>query len=96
MNIRLGFRCTRWGSARIFWRFGRQFVPVGEDQLPHLEMSREVARRFDQMYCGVDPHTEDEDYLKGRRIVPGDSAQAWAGEAAGGDGRAIRRRRDSC
>ncbi|HEX3033287.1 MAG TPA: tryptophan--tRNA ligase [Bacillota bacterium] len=25
-------------------------VPVGEDQLPHLEMTREVARRFNYMY----------------------------------------------
>ncbi len=25
-------------------------VPVGEDQLPHLELSREVARRFNQLY----------------------------------------------
>ena len=25
-------------------------VPVGEDQLPHLELTREVARRFNQLY----------------------------------------------
>ena len=25
-------------------------VPVGEDQLPHLELSREIARRFNYMY----------------------------------------------
>jgi tryptophanyl-tRNA synthetase len=25
-------------------------VPVGEDQLPHLELSREIARRFNAMY----------------------------------------------
>ena len=25
-------------------------VPVGEDQLPHLELSREIARRFNQLY----------------------------------------------
>ena len=25
-------------------------VPVGEDQLPHLEVTREVARRFNQLY----------------------------------------------
>jgi len=27
-----------------------QAVPVGEDQLPHLELSREIARRFNGMY----------------------------------------------
>lgn len=26
------------------------FVPVGEDQLPHLELSREIARRFNHLY----------------------------------------------
>lgn len=26
------------------------FVPVGEDQLPHLELSREIARRFNHFY----------------------------------------------
>ena len=25
-------------------------VPVGGDQLPHLELSREIARRFNYMY----------------------------------------------
>src|SRR5687768_14044550 len=27
-----------------------RFVPVGEDQVPHLELSREVVRRFNQFY----------------------------------------------
>jgi len=26
------------------------YVPVGEDQVPHLEISREIARRFNQFY----------------------------------------------
>ena len=29
------------------------FVPVGEDQVPHLELSREVVRRFNQHYGEV-------------------------------------------
>lgn len=28
------------------------FVPVGEDQLPHIEFTREVARRFNRFYGG--------------------------------------------
>jgi tryptophanyl-tRNA synthetase len=43
---------------------------VGEDQLPHLELSREVARKFDQIYCGVDPHTEDKDYENAGGLFP--------------------------
>ena len=27
-----------------------QFVPVGKDQLPHLELTRELARRFNDLY----------------------------------------------
>ncbi len=45
-------------------------VPVGEDQLPHLEMTREVARRFNQLYCGVDPHTADADYINAGGLLP--------------------------
>ena len=30
-------------------------VPVGKDQLPHLEQTRVVARRFDERYGPVDP-----------------------------------------
>ncbi|OGO91901.1 MAG: tryptophan--tRNA ligase [Coxiella sp. RIFCSPHIGHO2_12_FULL_44_14] len=45
-------------------------VPVGEDQGPHLELTREVARRFNQLYCGVDSHTPDEDYLKAGGLFP--------------------------
>jgi tryptophanyl-tRNA synthetase len=33
------------------------FVPVGEDQLPHLELTREIVRRFNNTYgdCLVEP-----------------------------------------
>ena len=30
-------------------------VPVGEDQLPHIELSREIARRFNRLYGKVFP-----------------------------------------
>src|SRR5687768_6161533 len=29
-------------------------VPVGKDQLPHLELTRKIARRFNQRYCEDD------------------------------------------
>lgn len=50
--------------------FRPDVVPVGEDQIPHLEMTREVARKFNQLYCGVDPHTEDKDALKAGGLMP--------------------------
>jgi len=33
-------------------------VPVGVDQLPHLELSREIARRFNQLYRPVFPEPQ--------------------------------------
>ncbi|MCL4459260.1 MAG: tryptophan--tRNA ligase [Chloroflexi bacterium] len=33
-------------------------VPVGEDQLPHLELSREIARRFNSLYTSVFPEPQ--------------------------------------
>ena len=33
------------------------FVPVGEDQAPHVEITREVARRFNHLY-GREPNFE--------------------------------------
>jgi len=33
-------------------------VPVGEDQLPHLELSREIARRFNNFYGQIFPEPQ--------------------------------------
>jgi tryptophanyl-tRNA synthetase len=35
-----------------------QVVPVGEDQLPHIELARETARRFNQTFGEVFPEPE--------------------------------------
>jgi tryptophanyl-tRNA synthetase len=35
-----------------------RYVPVGEDQVPHIEFTREVARRFNHLY-GREPGFED-------------------------------------
>jgi tryptophanyl-tRNA synthetase len=34
------------------------FVPVGIDQLPHLELTREICRRFNQLYSEVFPEPQ--------------------------------------
>jgi len=33
-------------------------VPVGEDQLPHIEMTREITRKFNRLYGAVFPEPE--------------------------------------
>jgi tryptophanyl-tRNA synthetase len=65
-----GFPLYAVGQCADILAFRPALVPVGEDQLPHLEMSREIARRFDQLYCGVDPHTEDKDYAARGGLFP--------------------------
>lgn len=44
-------------------------VPVGEDQLPHLELSREIVRRFNNIYRPVFP--EPQAYLSSAPLLPG-------------------------
>lgn len=34
------------------------FVPVGSDQLPHLELTREIARRFNSLYKDIFPEPQ--------------------------------------
>ncbi len=54
-----GFLLYPVGQVADILAFRPALVPVGEDQIPHLEMTREVARRFNQLYCAVDPHADD-------------------------------------
>lgn len=35
-----------------------QLVPVGQDQLPHLELTREIARRFNYLYGSLFPEPQ--------------------------------------
>ena len=65
-----GFLLYPIGQIADILAFRPDIVPVGEDQLPHLELTRFVARKFDQLYCGVDSHTLDKDYLNAGGIFP--------------------------
>lgn len=49
-------------------------VPVGEDQLPHLEASRELARRFNQLYGETFP--EPQALLSAASRLPGTDNRA--------------------
>lgn len=69
-NYSVGFLLYPVSQVADILAFRPLIVPVGEDQIPHLEMTREVARKFNQMYCGVDPHTEDKDILKQGGLFP--------------------------
>ncbi len=69
-NYSMGFLLYPIMQVADILAFRPDVVPVGEDQIPHLEMTREVARKFNQLYCGVDPHTEDDAYLEAGGLLP--------------------------
>lgn len=69
-NYPFGFLLYPVGQIADILAFRPEIVPVGEDQVAHLEMARECARRFNQLYCGVDPHTKDEDYVLEGGLFP--------------------------
>lgn len=52
-NYSMGFLWYPILQVADILAFQAEIVPVGEDQIPHLELTREVARKFYQMYCGV-------------------------------------------
>ena len=65
-----GFLLYAVGQTADILSFRPEAVPVGEDQVPHIEMTREVARRFNQVYCGVSDQVPDEDHLNAGGLFP--------------------------
>lgn len=69
-NYPFGFFLYPVGQVADILAFKPEIVPVGEDQIPHLEMTREVARRFNQLYCNVPVDVKDEDHLSQGGLLP--------------------------
>lgn len=65
-----GFALYPIGQIADIMAFRPSVIPVGEDQLPHLEMANEVGRRFNQIYCGVDPHLSDDVQVDNGGLFP--------------------------
>lgn len=74
-NYPFGFLIYPIGQVADILAFKTDIVPVGEDQVPHIEMTREIARRFNQVYCGVAPETPDTDHIKAGGLLPIPTAQ---------------------
>jgi len=62
----LGYPCLQAADILIY---KANFVPVGEDQLPHLELTREIARRFNYLFGEVFP--EPQPLLTKAKVLPG-------------------------
>lgn len=63
----LGYPCLMSSDILIY---NADFVPVGEDQLPHLEFTREIARRFNHLY-NTKLLKEPEPLLTKAKLLPG-------------------------
>jgi tryptophanyl-tRNA synthetase len=70
-NYSFGFPLYAVGQTADILAFRAHSVPVGEDQVPHIELTREVARRFNKLYCGIDENVEDDDpIMKEKGVFP--------------------------
>ena len=69
-NIPLGFFCYPVSQAADITLFKATTVPAGEDQEPMLEVTRELARRFNQIYAPVlvEPNILLPENLTARRL----------------------------
>lgn len=65
-----GFLCYPVLMAADILMYRPHGVPVGEDQLPHMELTREIARRFNNFYGELFPEPQ-------AMLTPRPSAPAW-------------------
>lgn len=57
-SLPLGFLMYPVSQAADILVVKGEIVPVGEDQVPHIEQTREIARRFNTLYGDVFPEPE--------------------------------------
>ncbi len=57
-NVTLGFYSYPASQVADILLPKSNLVPVGEDQLPHIELTREIARKFNRMYGDIFPVPE--------------------------------------
>ncbi|MDX2148594.1 MAG: tryptophan--tRNA ligase [Planctomycetota bacterium] len=65
-----GFPMYAVGQCADILTFRPELVPVGEDQEAHIEMCRDVALKFNQLYCGVGNRVLPEDHAKSGGVFP--------------------------
>lgn len=65
-----GFLLYPIGQIADILAFRPDIVPVGEDQVPHLEMTKELARKFNQLYCNVDSTVSDQGQIAAGGLLP--------------------------
>ncbi len=82
-----GFLMYPVGQVADILAFRPQAVPVGQDQVPHIEMTREIARRFNTLYCGLDPQAPDDAHAREGVFPIPDSIVGRVARLVGTDGK---------
>ena len=65
-----GFPMYAVGQCADILAFRPELVPVGEDQEAHIEMCRDVALKFNQLYCGVGNRVPADEHHKNGGLFP--------------------------
>ncbi len=65
-----GFPMYAVGQCADILSFRPELVPVGEDQEAHIEMCRDVALKFNQLYCGVGNRVPADEHAKAGGVFP--------------------------
>lgn len=65
-----GFPMYAVGQCADILVFRPELVPVGEDQEAHIEMCRDVALKFNQLYCGVGNRVPPEEHERAGGVFP--------------------------
>jgi len=80
-NIPAGFAMYPISQAADITIFNANLVPVGEDQLPMIEQTREIVRKFNSLYGEV--FTEPEALLGEIKRLPGIDGASKMGKSLG-------------
>lgn len=65
-----GFPMYAVGQCADILAFRPELIPVGEDQEAHIEMCRDVALKFNQLYSGVGNRVPADDHFKSGGVFP--------------------------
>jgi tryptophanyl-tRNA synthetase len=65
-----GFPMYAVGQCADILAFRPELVPVGEDQEAHIEMCRDVATKFNQLYCGVNNRVVPDEHAANGGLFP--------------------------
>lgn len=65
-----GFPMYAVGQCADILAFRPELVPVGEDQEAHIEMCRDVALKFNQVYSGVGNRVPPEEHARAGGVFP--------------------------